>query len=379
MGKGTGVFGNFRGKVGNVVGSIADGQQIIRGYNGSPKNPKSAAQAMQRMKMRPASSFYSAFETVLSNGFEGVAYGNASRLFFMSKAMSMTSGYPYQFKDDPRVLPGEYLCAKGSLHSVTDLFYEGQLSGDVDDMSFQASQTSVVAGTTVTSLDQYEAVLAELGIMAGEQITIMGFCYKDSGLVDLKPFYARGVVGRKIDFELTDYEAGLGASKSLSFADKQGADVRLAIYDDFVNVFVPGFNVAAVAVIRSFESGSKWLRSNEFMKLRGVTKQLLFDAALYKAVLAGYMHDVALTYSDWYLNGANSLPFNGRLVVRNFGEQACLVLMVITQGKVRYVGLINTSTRRIILQDGTDGTMPAGAEGYPQEVIAWNPKWMRYL
>ena len=115
------------------------------------------------------------------------------------------------------------------------------------------------------------------------------------------------------------------------------------------------------------------------MKLRGVVKQQLFDASLYEAVLAGYMHDVALTYSDWILNGANSLPFNGRLVVRNFGEQACLVLMVITQGKVRYVGLINTTTRAIILQDGSDGTLPAGAEGYPQEVIAWNPQWMRYV
>lgn len=375
MGKGSGIFGNFRGKVGNVVGSIADGQQIVRAYNGSPKNPKSAAQAMQRMKMRPASSFYSAFETVLSNGFEGVAYGNASRRFFMSKAMSMASGFPYQFKDDPRTLPGEYLVAKGSLTSVTDLFVEGQASGSILDLTFQALQTAVEAGTPATTVSQYEAALAELGVQSGEQITVMGFTYKDAALKDLKPFYARGVVGRESDFELADFYSG---ANSLKFIEASGADVRLAIFDDFINVWVPGLNVAAVAVIRSFES-TKWLRSHEFMKLRRVVKQQLFDAALYEAVLAGYMHDVALTYSDWYLNGANSLPFNGRLVVRNFGEQACLVLMVISQGKVRYVGLINTSTRAVILQDGSDGTLPAGAEGYPQEVIAWNPQWMRYV
>lgn len=375
MGKGSGIFGNFRGKVGNVVGSIADGQQIVRAYNGSPKNPKSAAQAMQRMKMRPASSFYSAFETVLSNGFEGVAYGSASRRYFMSKAMSMASGFPYQFKDDPRVLPGEYLVAKGSLSSITDLFSEGQASGSVQDLTFQAPQTAVEAGTPATTIAQYDAALAELGVQSGEQITVMGFTYKDAALKDLKPFYARGVVGRESDFALADFYSG---ANSLQFAEASGADVRLAIFDDFINVWVPGLNVAAVAVIRSFES-TKWLRSHEFMKLRGVVKQQLFDAALYEAVLAGYMHDVALTYSDWYLNGANSLPFNGRLVVRNFGAQACLVLMVVTQGKVRYVGLINTTTRAIILQDGSDGTLPAGAEGYPQEVIAWNPQWMRYV
>ncbi len=375
MGKGTGLFGNFRGKVGNVVGSIADGQQIIRGYNGSPKNPKSAAQAMQRMKMRPASSFFSAFETILSNGFEGVAYGSASRRYFMSKAMSMASGFPYQFKDDPRTLPGEYLCAKGSLTSVTELFTEGQVSNTVQDLSFQAPQTAVEAGTPATTIAQYEAALAQLGIQSGEQITVMGFTYKDAALKDLKPFYARGVVGRESDFTLADFYSG---ANSLKFTEASGADVRLAIFDDFINVWVPGLNVAAVAVIRSFET-TKWVRSHEFMKLRGVVKQQLYDASLYEAVLAGYMHDVALTYSDWYLNGANSLPFNGRLVVRNFGEQACLVLMVITQGKVRYVGLINTSTRAIILQDGSDGTLPSGAEGYPQEVIAWNPQWMRYL
>lgn len=375
MGKGCGIFGNFRGKVGNVVGSIADGQQIVRAYNGSPKNPKSAAQAMQRMKMRPASSFYSAFETVLSNGFEGVAYGSASRRYFMSKAMSMASGFPYQFRDDPRTLPGEYLVAKGSLASVTDLFAEGQASGSVLDLTFQATQTAVEAGTPATSVAQYEAALAELGIQSGEQITVMGFTYKDSALKDLKPFYARGVVGRESDFALAEFYSG---ANSLKFVEASGADVRLAIFDEFINVWVPGLNVAAVAVIRSFES-TKWLRSHEFMKLRGVVKQQMFDAALYEAVLDGYMHDVALTYSDWYLNGANSLPFNGRLVVRNFGEQACLVLMVITQGKVRYVGLINTATRAIILQDGSDGTLPSGAEGYPQEVIAWNPQWMRYV
>lgn len=375
MGKGTGIFGNFRGKVGNVVGSIADGQQIVRAYNGAPKNPKSAAQAMQRMKMRPASSFYSAFETVLSNGFEGVAYGSASRRYFMSKAMSMASGFPYQFKDDPRTLPGEYLVAKGSLTSVTELFAEGQASQDVTDLTFQAPQTAVEAGTPATTVEQFAAAIAELGIQAGEQVTVMGFTYKDAALKDLKPFFARGVVGRESDFALADFE---GTSKSLKFVEASGADVRFAIYDDKMNVWVPGLNIAAVAVIRSFES-TKWLRSHEFMKLRGVVKQQLFDASLYEAVLAGYMHDVALTYSDWYLNGANSLPFNGRLVVRNFGEQACLVLMVISQGKVRYVGLINTTTRAIILQDGSDGTLPAGAEGYPQEVIAWNPQWMRYV
>lgn len=375
MGKGSGIFGNFRGKVGNVVGSIADGQQIIRGYNGSPKNPKSAAQAMQRMKMRPASSFYSAFETVLSNGFEGVAYGNDSRRFFMSKAMSMASGFPYQFKDDPRTLPGEYLVAKGSLSSVTDLFIEGQATQAILDLTFMASQTAVEAGQPATTIEQYEAALADLGVQSGEQITVMGFVYKDAALKDLKPFYARGVVGRESDFALADFYSG---ANSLKFIEASGADVRLAIYDDFINVWVPGLNIAAVAVIRSFES-TKWLRSHEFMKLRGVVKQQLFDASLYEAVLAGYMHDVALTYSDWYLNGANSLPFNGRLVVRNFGKQACLVLMVITQGKVRYVGLINPTSRAIILQDGSDGTLPSGAEGYPQEVIAWNPQWMRYV
>lgn len=287
----------------------------------------------------------------------------------------MASGFPYQFKDDPRTLPGEYLVAKGSLPSMTDLFIEGQASGSILDLTFQAPQTAVEAGTPATTIAQYEAALAELGVQAGEQITVMGFTYKDSALKDLKSFYARGVVGRESDFALADFYSG---ASSLKFTEASGADVRLAIFDDFINVWVPGFNIAAVAVIRSFES-TKWVRSHEFMKMRGVAKQQLFDASLYEAVLAGYMHDVALTYSDWYLNGANSLPFNGRLVVRNFGEQACLVLMVITQGKVRYVGLINTATRAIILQDGSDGTLPAGAEGYPQEVIAWNPQWMRYV
>lgn len=123
MGKATGIFTNFTGKVANVVGYVATNksgkkQQMLRGYQSEVKNPKSIGQAVQRMKMKPIMNLYRALKSIIDRGFEGVKYGDMSRRKFMKLAMNDFVG-PYLVKGDNRAVPGALIISSGSLPEIT--------------------------------------------------------------------------------------------------------------------------------------------------------------------------------------------------------------------------------------------------------------------
>ena len=92
MAKGIGLIGNFRGKVGNMVGyNLKDSNnkqtQGVRVYQPVVKNPKTYGQAEQRAKLAPINATYRALKAIIDRGQEGKAYGNKSRLAWLSDAM----------------------------------------------------------------------------------------------------------------------------------------------------------------------------------------------------------------------------------------------------------------------------------------------------
>ena len=81
MAKGIGLIGNFRGKVGNMVGyNLKDSNnkqtQGVRVYQPVVKNPKTYAQAEQRAKLSPINATYRALKPIIDRGQESKAYGN---------------------------------------------------------------------------------------------------------------------------------------------------------------------------------------------------------------------------------------------------------------------------------------------------------------
>lgn len=122
MGKATGIFSNFTGKVANVVGYVSTNkqgkkQQMLRGYQPEVKNPKSIGQAVQRMKMKPIMNIYRALKSIIDRGFEGVKYGDMSRRKFMKLAMNDFVG-PYLMKGDNRAVPAALIISSGSLPEI---------------------------------------------------------------------------------------------------------------------------------------------------------------------------------------------------------------------------------------------------------------------
>lgn len=84
MSKGNMLFSQARGKVGDLVFSRLDGEQIVRSRNRHPKNPKTNAQLYQRAIMATVLRAYSAGKMIFDHAFEGKQVGAQCQRAFLS-------------------------------------------------------------------------------------------------------------------------------------------------------------------------------------------------------------------------------------------------------------------------------------------------------
>lgn len=95
-----GVFGNWSGKVGNVVGRIREGRTVLAIYQPIVTNPQTDAQQSARMKFRLLSKFFSSILSATQVGFrklDGYKMGSA-----------YSSAVGYNLKKSPSVFSGTY-------------------------------------------------------------------------------------------------------------------------------------------------------------------------------------------------------------------------------------------------------------------------------
>ena len=83
MAKGNMLQGMARGKVGDVVFSRLNGQQISRVRNRQPYNPRTNKQLIQRAIMATTMLAYSAGKEIFNHSFQGKAVGSANQREFM--------------------------------------------------------------------------------------------------------------------------------------------------------------------------------------------------------------------------------------------------------------------------------------------------------
>jgi hypothetical protein len=68
-----GIYGAYKGRVGNVVGSVRDGAQILRIRPASVRNPRTEAQQNTRMRFSMLGKFLSNLRPAVNTGFESEA------------------------------------------------------------------------------------------------------------------------------------------------------------------------------------------------------------------------------------------------------------------------------------------------------------------
>lgn len=176
MAKGNLFQGMARGKVGDVVLSRLDGQQIARVRNRAPRNPRTNAQLYQRAIMATIMQAYAAGKMIFDHSFEGESVGAGCQRKFMSEnvkhlrsiiADEVNNGTALADQVGHVVGPGVkapvvngYIVSKGSY--IKNFICDKQIP------------------TTLDNTEKVNAYCTRLGIVPGDIYTLVGF----SGLQD---------------------------------------------------------------------------------------------------------------------------------------------------------------------------------------------------
>lgn len=179
MAKGIGLIGNFRGKVGNMVGyNLKDSNnkqtQGVRVYQPIVKNPKTYAQAEQRAKLAPINATYRALKAVIDRGQESKAYGNKSRLAWLKDALKAYNGGWFE-KGATIIAPALVPLTKGSL--PLNLTVTSTSDGWIIPFDTAPSEAPTTVGALATALITNYPSLKE-----GDQLTFVAVSSHTTGM-----------------------------------------------------------------------------------------------------------------------------------------------------------------------------------------------------
>lgn len=271
MGKGIGLIGNFRGKVGNMVGyylteSNNKQTQGVRVYQPVVKNPKSYGQAEQRAKLMPINVVYRLIKPIIDRGQETKAYGNKSRLAWLKSALKNYDGMWSNKNDMRRYIP-LLPVTQGSLNNPI-LIVEGAGEIHFTVQGLEAAEHPVLGTVATAILAQYPT------LQAGDQITMIAF-----GEIDGTPVV-------KFDSFVLDTES----------TDKMNAN--WAAFADKLAFQSPDFDAYASCCIISREgSAGQHLRSTSSIVKLGEYPQTREWADTKEEAIRSYM--TGGVNSDW--------------------------------------------------------------------------------
>lgn len=271
MAKGVGLIGNFKGKVGNTVGyTLKDSNnkqtQGIRVYQPVVRNPKTYAQAEQRMKLAPINATYRALKMIIDRGQEGLAYGNKSRLAWLSDAIKAFAG-SYFDKGAAITAPALVPLTKGSLSVNVDVADEPSVCLIVLEGVTPASITTL--GALSTAL-----ITAYPSLKDGDQITFVAITSNDNGFMS---YYDSIVVDTKSTASLPSF---------------------LEVAEDQVEAFGHAGTHVAYSIIVSREGDNgQHLRTSASLKQTSNVDTSHIGSAAKEAAIESYMSQGANT--DW--------------------------------------------------------------------------------
>lgn len=116
MSKGNMLLGYARGKVGDIVFSRQDNEQIVRARNRRPKNPRTNAQLYQRAIMATVMQAYSVGKEIFDHSFQGKSVGNMNMREFLSRNSRALRGLISESVDNGFTDNGARVIAPKSLY-----------------------------------------------------------------------------------------------------------------------------------------------------------------------------------------------------------------------------------------------------------------------
>lgn len=302
MAKNSFILGTTRGSVGNLVVRRTNGQTIISAKPASVSNPRTYAQAENRMRLAAVSKFYSPLAQVLEQGVQGKNTLDSQAEFSSFNIRLMREqglGWPKQSEFGP--MP--FRLTKGSVPSVGAKVTASDIGGDANDNHFTLPYAlpgdSSREYTTIGDFANY--LQGALGLSVSRfQVTFV--C----------------VVGRQIVEERTEVFEPRAFRVEVSTASTTPISSVLPAWVPLVASVQGGdpgwtFNVSGhllgAAVIISYYDGRKWVRSTEYLHV--CPDWLEVVRANYEQYVASFMDSAEVTdpdgrvYLDGYTRGAS--------------------------------------------------------------------------
>lgn len=163
MSKGNMFFGKARGKLGDIVLFVRNGEQVQRPYNGNPKNPRSISQMKQRVKLASVVGFYkrqSAFFRFALKKKARESYYNAFVRYNLNIA-------PYLTKEQAALgyqIAAPYIIADGDMPRV-----------DVSNVTVSIDNDLYVQTSINSGLTTWGAFRRAYNLLMGDMITFVIF------------------------------------------------------------------------------------------------------------------------------------------------------------------------------------------------------------
>lgn len=192
MAKGNMLLGHARGKVGDLVFSRTNGQQVVRAKASQVKNPQTQAQMIQRIIMATVLQAYSKMSAITDHSFEGVKPGQDSMSVFMRKnikrlrqrvadavanGQSLLDIYAFTPVGAGTYAPNSFIVSTGSLPTITPQI-----------------QSSKVKNLMSVNGETYADVISYYGLQRGDQLTFIEMEYSTDTAGDPSFNFARVIL-----------------------------------------------------------------------------------------------------------------------------------------------------------------------------------------
>ena len=308
MAKGNMLLGYARGKVGDLVFTRRNGEQVTRPRVRVVNNPKTEGQQIQRMIFASVIAAYSRMKSICDHSFEGVKYGADSQAKFMSENLKRLRAF-YPKDQDPTnkpvdsmafVLPNDKAMAGAGL-----IIARGSIPAPEANVNASGVLSSFGAGADD---DHYTgSVLEGLGAMPGDQITACALRSIGNGYAFAKSRYVVKADATADELETTWNPDGTSA---VFDADKTEVNPNVEIFVGDVTLGNPirvsnlknDIVAAAIIISRRDESGN-WLRSDAI--LYNATDEAAFYSAAYALPYWQFSGTDIVTDDTHYLNNAD--------------------------------------------------------------------------
>lgn len=297
------LLGMARGKVGDLVFTRRNGEQVTRPRVRVVKNPKTEGQQIQRMIFASVIAAYSRCKSICDHSFEGVQYGADSQAKFMSENLKRLRAY-YPKDQDPNNKPIEtmaFALPNDKAMAGTGLIIaRGSLPAPTATRNMQGVLQGF--GDPVQDV-KISSILDALGAQVGDQITVVGLISVGNGYQFVKSRYVVDV-NATAEQLAADWTPDGSAAAFDSEKSKIGTLKLNAAVNSFCTVEDESDNQVAVAVIvsRRDENG-KWLRSDAI--LYNATDEAAFYSAAYALPYWQFSGTDIATDDPRYLNNAD--------------------------------------------------------------------------